>query len=278
MKKVICTMIILAMLAVSGIACEAAAVSKDAPESKTTVTTKTEPVPVSVELTTSVPEATTPVAEQKSEPEPRPDPEPTEEPEPEPTEEPEPYVPVVTYGEYRFVIFEGEAPDHYINITKTYFEDRFGSLFAFCGEGGVTQWRIYAERDRFEDDVLAGIETGFLAAKVGSVVIRIYGDPCFAIDPDEEAGFIDVEAEVYGKSTPAENEKEKYTVADTAYGTYDDPVASDKPAKYTYMYPAVDGVIADGALPVVIDKDGNIGYYVPGGDLVILDKGEVTNR
>lgn len=187
--------------------------------------------------------------------------------------------PVISYSDYRYVIFDGEAPEHYINITKNYFEDRFGSLFAFCGEGGETQWRIYAERDRYEDDVIVETEKGFLAANVGSVVIRVFGDPCFTIDPDEEAGFVEYETEVFGKSVPAKNKREKYSVTKTAYGTYDDvAVVGKNNVTYSYFYPAADGEIADGALPVKTDKNGNIGYYVPGGDLIIIDKGDVKKK
>ncbi len=232
----------------------------------------TTPVPT-LEATSEPIEVSTqePVVQLDSEPteEPTsvPTPEPTAEPTPTPTPEP-----VITFSEYRYPVNNGDVSEGYIYVSED-FKDQIGSLYVFCGENGGYEWRIYAERDCFEDGVLKETQSGFLKANVGSVIIRFAGEPSYEVEPDEEAGFVLYESELFGTPSLTDDAKAKYTVSGVSYGTYD---TGDHPT-YVHLFGGV-GEEMKGAIPVVTEKDGCVRFYVPGGDAVLLGKFEVKKR
>ena len=190
---------------------------------------------------------------------------------PEPTPEAEK---VITYGDFRFVATSADAiPTGYIRVSEEY---PF-TLCAFIGEDGTTQWRIYAERDVYEDGELTALETGFLPCHVKSAVIRLEGDPSYKIEVAKDAAFIRYEDEQFGAATAyvyADGEANPYAgFVNVAYGTYDDtnPETMTAEPQYSLLYPAADGVSAPGAVPVDMDGDRTLWYTVPGGDKVWIE-------
>lgn len=181
---------------------------------------------------------------------------------------------VITYSDYRLVPFTGaELPEYYFCVTN---ESYPFTLCVFIDEDGESQWRIFAEQDVFADGELAETINGFLKCHVNSAVIRFIGEPSYKFEAFGDLGFVNYDEEKFGVASlyvydTEENETAPYT--NVLYATYD-KVPADESA-YSYMYPAVNGVLAPGAIPVQIDDELNLWYIVPGGDKIFVGQCEL---
>lgn len=175
------------------------------------------------------------------------------------------------YSEYRFPVYDGEPIPGYTALN--YQAEKLGSLFVFCGSDGTINWRIYAERDIFQNGIITNTESGFLPCAVVTAETRKKGEPNCRIVIAENAGFVDISQEDFGTATVKKSKK----VQGAVYGTYDGIL--------TYLYPSVDGKTpAPGAIPVTVSKKGKITFTLPGGDKVQLtvqkqpSKKKATNK
>lgn len=264
MKKLFCLMFTVMML-LSAVACNVSSYGVTSAD-----TTTTEPPAVTVSPDELVVPAANPTETVNVDVEDTATPEETAEvtTEPEPTPEP-----VITYSDYRLVPFAGEElPEHYFCVTD---ENYPFTLCVFIDEDGVSQWRIFAEQDVFADGELSETINGFLKCHVNSAVIRLEGEPSYKFEAFGDLGFVNYDEEKFGVATlytydESKGESAPYT--NVLYATYDDvndETKTEEP-KYSYMYPVVDGNVAAGAVPVVVDDDLNFWYIVPGGDKVLV--------